>query len=286
MQWMHQGFNIETVEYKNINFVVWDVGNYDLRRQSLWKHFLHGKAGLIFVVDSNDRDRIAETRNELHKMLNEDVLRDAVLLVFANKQDLPNPMTVTEITEKLDLQSFQQRHWHIQSTCATSGEGLYEGLEWLSNNIANKGRQPFWKHFLHGKAGLIFVVDSNDRDRIAETRNELHKLLNEDVVRADAVLLVFANKQDLPNSMTVTEITEKLDLQSFQQRQWHIQSTCATSGEGLYEGLEWLSNNIAKLMRLKRSLLNIVYNLMASIASVLSKLGCNARFLLKNAHFH
>ncbi|GKE91920.1 ADP-ribosylation factor, partial [Tanacetum coccineum] len=103
-------FNIETVEYKNINFVVWDVGNYDLRRQSLWKHFLHGKAGLIFVVDSNDRDRIAETRNELHKMLNEDVLRDAVLLVFANKQDLPNPMTVTEITEKLDLQSFQQRH--------------------------------------------------------------------------------------------------------------------------------------------------------------------------------
>ncbi|GJZ39391.1 ADP-ribosylation factor [Tanacetum coccineum] len=108
-----------------------------------------------------------------------------------------------------------------------------------------QGRQPFWKHFLHGKAGLIFVVDSNDRDRIAETRNELHKLLNEDVVRDDAVLLVFANKQDLPNSMTVTEITEKLDLQSFQQRHWHIQSTCAISGEGLYEGLEWLSNNIA-----------------------------------------
>ena len=40
-----------------------------------------------------------------------DELRDAVFLVFANKQDLPNSMTVTEITEKLDLQSFQERHW-------------------------------------------------------------------------------------------------------------------------------------------------------------------------------
>nr|POF02412.1 adp-ribosylation factor 1 [Quercus suber] len=28
--------------------------------------------------------------------------------------------------------------WYIQSTCATSGEGMYEGLDWLSNNIANK----------------------------------------------------------------------------------------------------------------------------------------------------
>ncbi|PWA78541.1 ADP-ribosylation factor [Artemisia annua] len=150
------GFNIETVEYKNISFVVWDVANYNMcnltfhssanfdfsclqhNRQSYWKHYLHDKKGLIFVVDSNDRDRIVETRNELHQMLNEDELRDAVFLVFANKQDLPNSMTVTEITEKLDLQSFQQRRWHIQSTCATSGEGLYEGLDWLSNNIAKK----------------------------------------------------------------------------------------------------------------------------------------------------
>ena len=45
--------------------------------------------GIIFVVDSNDRDRIVEAREELQRMLNEDELRDALLLVFANKQDLP-----------------------------------------------------------------------------------------------------------------------------------------------------------------------------------------------------
>ncbi|GFY88333.1 ras-related small GTP-binding family protein [Actinidia rufa] len=104
----------------------------------LWRHYFQNTQGLIFVVDSNDRDRVVEARDELHRMLNEDELREAVLLVFANKQDLPNAMNAAEITDKLGLHSLRQRHWYIQSTCATSGEGLYEGLDWLSNNIANK----------------------------------------------------------------------------------------------------------------------------------------------------
>merc|ERR1711920_999442 len=87
---------------------------------------------------SNDRDRVGEARDELHRMLMEDELRDAVLFVFANKQDLPNAMSAAEITDKLGLNSLRQRHWYIQSTCATSGLGLYEGLDWLSSNIANK----------------------------------------------------------------------------------------------------------------------------------------------------
>ncbi|KAL8224571.1 hypothetical protein R6Q57_020046 [Mikania cordata] len=133
------GFNVETVEYKNISFTVWDVGGQDKIRP-LWRHYFQNTQGLIFVVDSNDRDRVVEARDELHRMLNEDELRDAVLLVFANKQDLPNAMNAAEITDKLGLHSLRQRHWYIQSTCATSGEGLYEGLDWLSNNIANKAR--------------------------------------------------------------------------------------------------------------------------------------------------
>ncbi|KAG6421864.1 hypothetical protein SASPL_118423 [Salvia splendens] len=104
----------------------------------LWRHYFQNTQGLIFVVDSYDRDRVIEAKDELHRMLNEEELRDAVLLVFANKQDLPNAMNAAEITDKLGLHSLRQRHWYIQSTCATSGEGLYEGLDWLSNNIANK----------------------------------------------------------------------------------------------------------------------------------------------------
>ena len=131
------GFNVETVEYKNISFTVWDVGGQDKIRP-LWRHYFQNTQGIIFVVDSNDRERISEAREELQRMLNEDELREALLLVFANKQDLPNAMNAAEITDKLGLHGLKSRTWYIQSTCATSGDGLYEGLEWLSANIKKR----------------------------------------------------------------------------------------------------------------------------------------------------
>ncbi|XP_065178346.1 ADP-ribosylation factor 4 [Sycon ciliatum] len=129
------GFNVETVEYKNIGFTVWDVGGQDKIRP-LWRHYFQNTQGLIFVVDSNDRERIQESREELHKMLEEEELRDSLLLVFANKQDLPNAMNPTELQEKLGLHELRNRKWYIQSACATQGQGLYEGLDWLSNELA------------------------------------------------------------------------------------------------------------------------------------------------------
>merc|ERR1712093_786645 len=131
------GFNVETVEYKNISFTVWDVGGQD-KISKLWRYYYANTQGLIFVIDSNDRDRIEDAREELTKMLNEEEMRDAVLLVFANKQDLPNAMTAAEITEKLGLHSLRNRQWFIQSACATTGDGLYEGLDWLSRTLAAK----------------------------------------------------------------------------------------------------------------------------------------------------
>eukprot|EP00656_Telonema_subtile_P024465 TRINITY_DN266_c0_g1_i1.p1 TRINITY_DN266_c0_g1~~TRINITY_DN266_c0_g1_i1.p1 ORF type:complete len:179 (+),score=52.65 TRINITY_DN266_c0_g1_i1:223-759(+) len=130
------GFNVETVEYKNIAFTVWDVGGQDKIRP-LWRHYYTNTEGIIFVVDSNDRDRIDEARDELNRMLSEDELRDAVLLVFANKQDLPNACPAAEVADKLKLNSLR-RKWYIQATCATTGDGMYEGLDWLSDQISKR----------------------------------------------------------------------------------------------------------------------------------------------------
>ena len=124
------GFNVETVEYKNISFTVWDVGGQDKIRP-LWRHYYQNTQGLIFVVDSNDRERVEDAREELHRMLNEPELSEAVLLVFANKQDLPKAMKPADVAEKLGLSGLRTRVWHIQGACATSGDGLYEGLDWL-----------------------------------------------------------------------------------------------------------------------------------------------------------
>ena len=128
------GFNVESVEYKKIKFTMWDVGGQDKLRP-LWRHYFQNTNGVIFVVDSNDRERIGQARDELHKMLSEDELRNAVLLVFANKQDLPNAMPTSEVQEKLGLNALRQRVWFIQGCCATTANGLYEGLDWLSANI-------------------------------------------------------------------------------------------------------------------------------------------------------
>ncbi|XP_078270730.1 ADP-ribosylation factor 4-like [Rhinoraja longicauda] len=128
------GFNVETVEYCRTCFTVWDVGGQDKIRP-LWRHYFQNTEGLIFVVDSNDRERIQEAAEELTKMLQEDDLSKAILLVYANKQDLPNALSVTEITEKLGLRNLHNKVWYVQATCASDGTGLYEGLDWLSDKL-------------------------------------------------------------------------------------------------------------------------------------------------------
>jgi len=131
------GFNVETVEYKNISFTVWDIGGQDKIRR-LWRHYYRGTEGLIFVIDSSDRDRIDVAREELTHIMFEDDMRDAILLVLANKQDLPNAMTAAEVAEKLGLNNLRQRQWYIQAACATTGDGLYEGLDWMSQTLSIK----------------------------------------------------------------------------------------------------------------------------------------------------
>merc|ERR1712109_155525 len=168
------GFNVETVEYKKCKFDVWDVGGQDKIRP-LWRHYYQNTHCIIFVVDSNDRERIDDSsgsdnsaKEELHRMLAEDELRDAVVLVFTNKQDLPNAMSVNEVTEKLGLNQLRNRQWYIQSTCATTGDGLYEGLDWLSNTLNKKSRPgilftffaclSFESLYLGQHFGLFFLI--------------------------------------------------------------------------------------------------------------------------------
>jgi ADP-ribosylation factor protein 1 len=95
------GFNMESVEYKNIKFQVWDIGGQDKIRQ-LWKHYFQNTHALIYVVDSIDKQRVQLAKQELQSMLQEEDLKDAILLVFANKQDQAQ-MKVPEITEILGL---------------------------------------------------------------------------------------------------------------------------------------------------------------------------------------
>lgn len=127
------GFNVETVAYRNVKFNVWDVGGQDKIRP-LWRHYYTGTQGLIFVVDCADSDRIEEACQELHRIVNDREMKDAIILVFANKQDLKGALTPEDIPAKLDLNSITDRNWYVQPCVATTGDGLQEGLSWLTSN--------------------------------------------------------------------------------------------------------------------------------------------------------
>ncbi|PWZ20180.1 ADP-ribosylation factor 1 [Zea mays] len=131
------GFNSETLEYNGISFRVWDVGGQGELRPLL-RHYLYGVQGVVFVVDSSDREWILRAKDLLNIILDEDQFRnrDLALLVFANKQDRPNVMSAAEIADEFGLPSrLCNRRWHIQSSSAISGEGLHEGMAWLCTNI-------------------------------------------------------------------------------------------------------------------------------------------------------
>lgn len=128
------GFNVETVNYKNISFTVWDIGGQDKIR-NLWRVYLKGSQGLIFVIDSSDKQRLDEARGELFKLLEEEDLQGAHVLVFANKQDVVGAATVADIRDRIGLNNVKSHNWFIQPTCALKGEGLHDGLDWLAAQI-------------------------------------------------------------------------------------------------------------------------------------------------------
>ncbi|KAI9226871.1 MAG: ADP-ribosylation factor-like protein [Piptocephalis tieghemiana] len=128
------GFNMETVTYKNIKFQVWDLGGQTSIRP-YWRCYYANTDAVIYVVDSCDRDRLATSKEELIAMLEEEEMKDAALLVFANKQDMPGAMSPAEVSEGLGLSLLKSRTWSIYKTSAVKGEGLNEGLDWLVNVI-------------------------------------------------------------------------------------------------------------------------------------------------------
>ncbi|KAI9875248.1 MAG: Arf GTPase arl1 [Pleopsidium flavum] len=124
------GFNVESVTYKNLNFNVWDLGGQTSIRP-YWRCYYTNTAAVIFVIDSTDIDRLSTASSELSAMLNEEELRDAALLVFANKQDQPGAKGAGEISEKLGLGELRERNWSIVACSAVDGRGVSEGMDWL-----------------------------------------------------------------------------------------------------------------------------------------------------------
>ena len=126
------GFNVETVTHKNVKFQVWDLGGQTSIRP-YWRCYYPNTQAIIYVVDSSDVERVGTSREEFHALLEEEELKDAILLVFANKQDLPGALSDAEVTEQLGLSSIKNRTLSIFKCSALEGKGLFECLDWLAD---------------------------------------------------------------------------------------------------------------------------------------------------------
>lgn len=131
------GFNVEQVTYKNLTFQVWDLGGQTSIRP-YWRCYYSNTDAIIYVVDSSDRDRIGISKDELLTMLKEEELRDAILVILANKQDMENCMSVAEVHRALGLENLKDRTFQIFKTSAKEGEGLNDSMDWLSNALHSK----------------------------------------------------------------------------------------------------------------------------------------------------
>jgi Arf/Sar family protein len=156
---------VEKVQYKNVMFTVWDVGGQEKLRP-LWRHYFNNTDGLIFVVDSLDRDRIDRAREEFTSIINDPFMRNSAILIFANKQDMKNCLSAAEIAERMGLSELRGRRWHVQSAVATQGLGLYEGLDWLSDTLKTmqaRGRRDERRN-QRGEGDKLQVTTTRRRD--------------------------------------------------------------------------------------------------------------------------
>ena len=144
------GFNCEKVKgklgrSKNVSFTIWDVGGQD-RVRPLWRTYAKGAEGIMFVLDSADHETLEEARMELSQLFLHAEMNTLPILLLANKQDLPNALDL-DYLNKYFLNFFSDtiyssRQIMVKSTCAVTGDGLFEALDQLYEMILKQNKKP------------------------------------------------------------------------------------------------------------------------------------------------
>jgi small GTP-binding protein len=147
------GVNLETVERGSLKLEVFDVGGRDKIR-ALWRHYFSVVDVLLFMVDASDRECIVEAAEELEKLSGEDKTAHAVFCILANKNDLPNIMSLEEIASKLKLNKLAARHVGLFSvSAATDAASLAAPLDWIAS---------VWKSAVSSRLGVPPLIAESE----------------------------------------------------------------------------------------------------------------------------
>lgn len=133
------GMNVDEFTSGKVKFISWDIGGQEAFRESLWESYMAGSMGIVYVIDSTDRDRFIEAHTELWKyVLDNDRVKNIPILVLANKQDLQDAASAGEVARALSLHKVTTHSYAIVPTSAKTGFNIEEGLEWLRQRVTEK----------------------------------------------------------------------------------------------------------------------------------------------------
>ena len=135
------GSNVEEISYNNIKLQAWDLGGQESSR-AMWDVYFTNTDAIIYVIDTSD-DTYDDSKTQFYKLLKNDTLKNAVILIYANKQDLPEAKNVSDIIQIYGLDNIKDHVWHIQPCSAQTGEGLITGMKWLSDQLIFKSDNSF-----------------------------------------------------------------------------------------------------------------------------------------------
>ena len=130
------GFMVEKFKHGKVDFTMYDMSGQG-RYRDMWEFYYKDAQGIIFVVDASDTARMCLAKDELELLLiHKDIAKRPIpMLFFANKMDLPKSRTPMEISEALELTNILDRPWHIIPSNGLNGQGLEEGIKWLSTHL-------------------------------------------------------------------------------------------------------------------------------------------------------
>jgi ADP-ribosylation factor-like protein 6 len=133
------GFTVEKFKTKSLQLTAFDMSGQG-RYRNLWEHYYRDCQGIIFVIDSSDKLRLAVAREELEQLLNHADIRDRriPILFLANKMDSRDALSSVRCSTTLELSHIENKPWHICSSNAVTGEGLDEGITWLTDQIRDQ----------------------------------------------------------------------------------------------------------------------------------------------------
>ena len=135
------GSNVEEISYNNVKLQAWDLGGQESTR-SIWNVYYVNTDAIIYVIDTHD-ETYDDSKTQFYKLLSNETLKNAVILIYANKQDLPGAKNVAEIIQIYELDTIKDHIWHIQPCSAQTGEGLITGMKWLSDQLVFRSNNNF-----------------------------------------------------------------------------------------------------------------------------------------------